>query len=340
MNKRLPRFAALILLSALVAVPALAQEQTRNPRVPATVRGYETADIYARVSGYIDSVDVDLGDRVADGETLALIQVPELEKKLDQKNQLLELARAERTQAVERIKEADAHYQALRASVTEAETMRAEKEAMLSFEQAEYDRIARLASTGSVKGELLDSARYKLAAAEAELGAVDARVATANANWAGGGAAVARAEADAVAAAAQVDVAQADLDYAQQMIDFATIKAPWRGKVTRRMFDSGAFVQSADGNSAAKPILTIVRDDMVRVSFSLSQKDIARLETGISVTFTDIDALPDEKFEGTITRFSAELDEETRMMRVEMDLDNSDGKLRPGYFGYVTVHFE
>jgi hypothetical protein len=68
------------------------------------------------------------------------------------------------------------------------------------------------------------------------------------------------------------------------------------------MYDPGAFVQSAEGNNAAQPLLKIVRDDKVRVTFSLSQKDIAGLKKGVKVTLGEIDALPDQKFEGTVSR--------------------------------------
>jgi multidrug resistance efflux pump len=314
--------------------------QQKNPRVPATVVGYESADLYAKVGGYLKSISVNIGDSVTTGQTLAIIDAPEMLKQLAQKESLLTLAKAQVNQSVAKIEEAKSHLLALKAAIQEAESMGAQKEALLQYEKIENRRMTELAEKGVVQTELLDSAQYKIIAATTQLSSVKAKVATAKANLAGGEAAVRRAEADAAASDANVAVAQADMDYVKQMINYATIRAPWDGKITSRMYDAGAFIQSADGNSAAKPLLKIVRDDKVRVTFSVSQTDIAGLKKGVKVTLAEIDALPNgTSFEGTISRFSAELDPKTRMMRVEMDLDNAEQKLKAGFFGYATIHF-
>ena len=332
-------FACLVSIVFALAYPAASLAQRKNPRVPATVKGYESAELYAKVGGYVKSVSVDIGDTVETGQVLAIIDVPEMERQLDQKKSMLVLAKAEANQGMAKIEEAKARLVALEASVKEAETMRAQKQALYDFQRTEYDRISQLAAQGAIQSQLLDAANYQLKAAEADQQAVEAKVATATANLVGGKAAVRRAEADAAASAANVEVAQSNIDYVNQMINYSTIRAPWNGKITERMYDPGAFVQSAEGNSASKPLLKIVRDDKVRVTFSLSQKDIAGLKKGVKVTLGEIDALPDQKFEGAVSRFSAELDPKTRMMRVEMDLDNADGNLKPGFFGYATVYF-
>lgn len=50
-----------------------------------------------------------------------------------------------------------------------------------------------------------------------------------------------------------------------------------------------------------------------------------------------VSVLPGESFEGKVSRFSAGLNPASRMLRVEVDLSNAEGKLRPGYYGYVTI---
>lgn len=333
-------FACLLVIAAPLFIPTVSSAQQKNPRVPATVQGYESADLYAKFGGYIKSVSVNIGDTVVEGQELAIIDVPEMQKQLAQKESMLLLAQAKLNQGTAKVEEAKAHLEALQAAVKETEVMRAQKQALYNLESTEFQRISRLAGSGAIQTELVDSAQYKLQAACAEQQAVAAKIATATSNLAGGKAAVRRAEADATASAANVKVAQADIDFVTQLMNYSTIRAPWDGKITERMYDSGAFVQPAEGNSAAKPLLKIVRDDKVRVIFSLSQKDIAGLEKGIKVTLGEIDALPNQTFEGEISRFSAELDPKTRMMRVEVDLDNPTGSLKPGFFGYATVHFD
>lgn len=50
--------------------------------LPATMSAYQQVNLHARVAGYVKSVDVDKGDLVKAGQTLAVIEVPELEADL------------------------------------------------------------------------------------------------------------------------------------------------------------------------------------------------------------------------------------------------------------------
>src|SRR5258705_12014384 len=48
----------------------------------ATLEAYEEADLFAKVSGYLSDVRVDIGDHVKAGQVLAVIGVPELKQEL------------------------------------------------------------------------------------------------------------------------------------------------------------------------------------------------------------------------------------------------------------------
>lgn len=325
---------------AMFAATAIAYSTNANAqtiRVPATVQGDQMADLYAKLGGFVRTVRVDIGDEVTEGQILAEIDAPEMEKQLAQKQSMLVLAEAESDQALAKVEEAKAHLEALNASVNEARTMQAQKQAMVEFERQECQRIAQLVGQGAIQQSLLDAARFKMLAAESEIQTVKARIASAQANLAGGEAAILRAEADAAASQAGIKVAQSNIDYVNEMIGYCTIRAPWAGKVTQRMVDPGAFVQSAAGNSNASPLLSLVSDETVIVSFSVSQKNIARLQRGTKIRFGDMEALPGKTFEGEVSRFSAQMDPKTRMMRVEVDLPNPDSELKPGFFGYATI---
>jgi RND family efflux transporter MFP subunit len=52
--------------------------------LPATTSAFTTANIFARASGYIDKRNVDIGDRVKEGELLAEITAPELDHQIAQ----------------------------------------------------------------------------------------------------------------------------------------------------------------------------------------------------------------------------------------------------------------
>jgi RND family efflux transporter MFP subunit len=85
-------------LAASVPPPAKSAEVDSRPRVEvvhprrvtvaqqlqtnATLAAFEKADLFAKVTGYLSDVRVDIGDHVKAGQVLAVIDIPELEQQL------------------------------------------------------------------------------------------------------------------------------------------------------------------------------------------------------------------------------------------------------------------
>ncbi len=66
----------------------------KNIELPAELLPYEQAALFARVQGYIKDIKVDLGDKVHRGQTLALIEAPELQTKYAEFESSLQAAKA------------------------------------------------------------------------------------------------------------------------------------------------------------------------------------------------------------------------------------------------------
>ncbi|MBW3596352.1 MAG: efflux RND transporter periplasmic adaptor subunit, partial [Planctomycetes bacterium] len=107
------------------------------------------------------------------------------------------------------------------------------------------------------------------------------------------------------------------------------------GYVVKRWVDPGALIEAAD-----RPLLTVTRSDKVRVWLDVPMSKVAQLQCGDRAVLDRINVLAGETFEGVVSRFSPTLDENSRLMRVEIDLPNPEGRLRPGYYGYLTVFLE
>ncbi len=331
------RLVVLLTFLVLTTGSLTGKQSDRASKVPATVVGYKVTDIYSKVGGYLESVSVNIGDKVSEGQILAVLDIPELQTELLQKKALVKQSEAGLVQAEAALNQATQRMKSLSASVLEAKTHVEQMTAMMNMAQSERDRITRLVNSGAVNQARLDEATFKFTAAKSEKLSTDAHIATVEANLASGQAAIASAEANVTAAKANIQVANANSAYVDKMIEYCTIRAPYAGKITKRFFDEGAFVQSAEGNSAARPIFQIVFTDKVRIVANISMSQIADFELDGQVEFSQIDALPDAVFDGKIDRRSAGVDEKTRMLRIEMDLDNQDGRLKPGYFGYLKV---
>ncbi len=55
---------------------------SRSLDVPATIRGFAETPVYAKVAGYLKTIDVDKGDRVTEGQVLAVLASPELDQQV------------------------------------------------------------------------------------------------------------------------------------------------------------------------------------------------------------------------------------------------------------------
>jgi multidrug efflux system membrane fusion protein len=73
---------------------ARAGDARRNLILPGTLQGEREAPIYARINGYLQRLNKDIGDRVKAGEVLALIDAPEAEQELQQARATIEQIRA------------------------------------------------------------------------------------------------------------------------------------------------------------------------------------------------------------------------------------------------------
>ena len=130
-------------------------------------------------------------------------------------------------------------------------------------------------------------------------------------------------------AKAALQVAEARLSGVETRLAFGRITAPFSGVVTERNVDPGAFVAANSG-----VILSLMDFQRVRVQVRVPEKDAASVKRGAAATITS-SQIPDLSIKGSVTRVSYALDEKSRMMLAEVELDNRSGALRPGML--VTV---
>ncbi len=138
-----------------------------------------------------------------------------------------------------------------------------------------------------------------------------------------------------IAAAQQtVEAARQALNGMSDMEGYLRITAPFSGIVTERNVHPGALVSPTGGPGAATPIVRIVDGSRLRLVVPVPEAYTAGMTSGTSLTFT-VTTYPGETFAGTIARISRSVDVATRTMAVELDVNNSDGRLAPGTFCQV-----
>ena len=141
---------------------------------------------------------------------------------------------------------------------------------------------------------------------------------------------------DASAKQAAVDASMANVRRLTQLQSFENIYAPFDGIVTARNTDVGALIE-AGANSVPKELFHLAAIGRIRVFVAVPETYSTSIRTDGGATLT-LDEYPGQKFEGMVARNSNQIDQASRTLNVEVDIDNSKGLLLPG--AYVFVHFK
>jgi RND family efflux transporter MFP subunit len=238
-------------MHVLVVKPTTPDKNNPNMRLvlPGTLRGINEAQIHSRVTGYVKQWLKDLGDTAKQGETLALIDVPEINRQVE---------------------EATANFKL-------AKTV--------------YDRWKRLRAEDAVSQQEMDEKTGLYRQSEAVLNRL------------------------------------------KQLQSFATVTAPFEGRITRRNINLGDLVNAGNvGNAQA--MFTMARTDRLSVYVYLPQDRTSQVKVGDEVSVYQTNA-PEKIIKGRIARTAGAIDINTRTLQVDIEIPNENNALLPG--AYVEV---
>lgn len=146
-------------------------------------------------------------------------------------------------------------------------------------------------------------------------------------------------------ARAQADQLRSVVADSRRQLSETRIVAPISGVVTKKLVEEGELVAALSSFSGGTPIVEIAQLSALQVTLSVNEIDVARLDVGMKAT-VDVDALPDEKFEGKVARISPASEEQAAQgvgqdavvrYRVEVRLTASDPRIRPGMSAKCTM---
>ena len=226
-------------------VAAVARAERHNVGNTLTIAGefkpFQDVDVHAKVAGYIKKIYVDVGDHVKTGQTLAILEVPELAAQL-----------AGADAAVRRATEEIGRSQG------DLERARSTHSAMHSA----YTRLSDAAKTrqGLVAQQELDDSQAKDLEAEAQ---------------------VSSAKAALSAARQELEVAQANQKQMSALSDYTRISAPYAGVVTNRYADTGALVAAGTSSSTqAIPVVRIAQISVLRLVLPIPESMAGQIHLG------------------------------------------------------------
>jgi multidrug efflux pump subunit AcrA (membrane-fusion protein) len=288
--------------------------------VPGTTTPLVESAIYARANGYLKRRLVDIGDHVRKGQLLAIIDSPDLDAQVEQARQQL----------------------------SQAQAQLAQQQAQLALNKVTNERYQALVKRGVLSRQQGDQEQTNF----------DAQVAN-----------VASAERN-------VEAFKANLQHQIALQQYERVTAPFDGIVTARNVDTGDLISasgasggsapataatsqgtsgsqsgatnssgaSGTGSALATPstgtgssgaLFTIAQAGRLRIYVSVPEGYAGLVHTGERAQLA-FQELPDLKIFGDVTRTAGALDQNTRTLLVEIEVDNAKGILMPGMYAVAT----
>jgi RND family efflux transporter MFP subunit len=308
---------------------------TRTVTQVGSVHAFEWADLFAKVSGYLNTLRVDYGTRVKKGELLAEIFDPEAVKERDRAASAVVQAKATVRVTEAKLENAKADAKAAEAAVEQARADIDRRVAARTYRAKVLSRYRTLVAKDALTQQIVDEWEHHLESAIADERAARAALLTSEAQREAAKAKVDQAGAEVEQANANRQVDEELLAKSQVLVDYTKITSPYDGVITRRNFFPGAFIRSAEeGNTV--PLLTVARTDKMRAVTWVPDLDVPFLHVGAPAEVT-IDALKNQAFKGRVSRFSYVEEPTSRTMYTEIDLPNPDGRLREGMYGIAKI---
>ena len=128
----------------------------------------------------------------------------------------------------------------------------------------------------------------------------------------------------------------ASLNAIKDRMNFLSVQAPFTGKITKRLVDHGALVQSGLTEDNPQGIFELQEISPIRLTVPLPESDITAIAKGMDVTVT-FPELPGESFQAKVSRTAGALDPASKTMQVEIDIENPNGFIKPGMYAKALM---
>jgi RND family efflux transporter MFP subunit len=228
-----------------VAVAKVSTEDLSHGLVlTAEFKPFQEVDVMAKVAGFVKQINVDVGDRVKQGQLLATLEIPEM---------------------ADDLRRADAAVVRARAEVTRAQDEQRRAESVHSIAHLSFQRISTVAEKkpGLVAQQEIDEAQSRDLVTEAQVAATKSALA---------------------AAQEQVNVNSADTQKVKTLMDYTRVTAPFTGVITRRYADTGSMIQAGTASQTqAMPVVKLSENSLLRLILPVPESAVPTVHIGQQV---------------------------------------------------------
>jgi RND family efflux transporter MFP subunit len=202
---------------------------------------YQEIDVYAKEAGYVRDLFVDYGTRVKANQTMAVLEIPELELQVQQDDADIKHAQDEITRSEHDLERVKAQHNAV---------------------HLQYERLTGVAKTkqGLIAQQELDDAQGKDLATEAQVEVSKSAL---------------------QAAQSELATMRVKRQHDQVLSDYSKIIAPFAGVVTKRYANKGTLLQAGTNSSTqAMPLVQLSQDDVFRLVIPVPESYVRYIRVG------------------------------------------------------------
>jgi RND family efflux transporter MFP subunit len=271
----------------------------RNVETVGSFSPAEDVMVSSEVDGQVIDVLVGMGDRVEEGDVLAIVSPMEHELAVEQQKAALEQVRA-------RLGLNDG--ETTLPDIREAATVKRAAADLADAEQ-KFKRAQDLLEQGLLPRQGYEDAEARLKSSRAnyDLSLQEVR--------------------NLLATMKQYTVAS---ELAEKKLRDTKIRAPFSGFIQGKDISTGQYIR------VQSPVAMLVRTDWLKASMQIPERMAGWVRVGQQVDIT-VDAYPDRKFTGRMSRINPTVDPETRTFATLARVENPDGLLKPGFFLRASI---
>jgi HlyD family secretion protein len=272
-----------------------------EPEYTGTTTAFRVVSLRSQVEGRLLALNVDMGDAVKGGQVIGQLDDALLLTALKQAEAELAARKSEVARARTLISNARVEVEQARLQVVQA--------------QADSQRQQKLLKEGAIALQSAEQSQTQARTAAQALRAATEQVST---------------EQQAVAAAqGRVVAQQALVAEEKERRSYAKLTSPIAGVITEKVTEPGNLLQP--GNE----VLKIGDFSRIKVIVQVSELELGKIQLGQSVQVS-LDAFPNKKYTGKVIRISPAADTTARLVPVEVEIPNTDGKIGSGLLARVN----
>lgn len=233
--------------SAGSALPTVAVEKaalaslSHDLALTAEFKPYQEIDVMSKVAGFVQKINVDIGDRVKAGRVLAVLEVPEMTDDLTKAAANIQLSDAEAKRSEDDVQRAQANHEVAHIA---------------------YQRLLDVSNArpGLVAQQELDDAKSKDLVSEAQLAA---------------------SKSASMAAHQHTLVNRAEESRYRTLFNYSRVTAPFDGVVTQRYANQGSMIQAGTASQTqAMPVVRLSQNNLLRLMLPVPESAVSLIHLG------------------------------------------------------------